>query len=126
MRRTRFDDWPCPIARTTDLIGDWWTPLVMREAFVFSAAFGSLFGFVGMLVAVPVAAMIGVLVRYALDRYREGRLYRGLEALQPDEDDDPEEVRRKLSRRYDLCDWTCVYTTTLLTASDTEDLVRWA
>lgn len=33
MRRTRFDDWPCPIARTADLIGDWWTPLVMREAF---------------------------------------------------------------------------------------------
>ena len=23
----------CPIARATDLIGDWWTPLVMREAF---------------------------------------------------------------------------------------------
>lgn len=33
MRRTRFDEWPCPIARTTDLIGDWWTPLVMRQAF---------------------------------------------------------------------------------------------
>jgi DNA-binding HxlR family transcriptional regulator len=33
VRRTRFDEWPCPIARTTDLIGDWWTPLVMREAF---------------------------------------------------------------------------------------------
>ena len=33
MRRTRFDDWPCPIARTTDLIGDWWTPLIMRESF---------------------------------------------------------------------------------------------
>ncbi|NQY56464.1 MAG: helix-turn-helix transcriptional regulator [Ilumatobacteraceae bacterium] len=33
MRRTRFDDWPCPIARTADLVGDWWTPLVMREAF---------------------------------------------------------------------------------------------
>jgi DNA-binding HxlR family transcriptional regulator len=33
MRRTRFDRWPCPIARTTDLVGDWWTPLVMREAF---------------------------------------------------------------------------------------------
>jgi DNA-binding HxlR family transcriptional regulator len=32
MRRTRFDQAPCPIARTTDLIGDWWTPLVMREA----------------------------------------------------------------------------------------------
>ncbi len=35
------------------------------------------------------------------------------------------EVRRKLSRRYDLCDWTCVYTTTLLTAKDTDDLARW-
>lgn len=34
MRRTRFDDWPCPIARTTDLMGDWWTPLVLREAFL--------------------------------------------------------------------------------------------
>src|SRR6185369_15874488 len=34
MRRTRFHRWPCPIARTTDLIGDWWTPLVMREAFL--------------------------------------------------------------------------------------------
>ncbi|HEX7522235.1 MAG TPA: helix-turn-helix domain-containing protein [Acidimicrobiia bacterium] len=33
MRRTRFDDAACPIARTTDLVGDWWTPLVMREAF---------------------------------------------------------------------------------------------
>lgn len=34
MRRTRFDEAPCPIARVTDLIGDWWTPLVLREAFL--------------------------------------------------------------------------------------------
>ncbi|MFN8037727.1 MAG: helix-turn-helix domain-containing protein [Acidimicrobiales bacterium] len=33
MRRTRFDEWPCPIARVTDLLGDWWTPLVLRQAF---------------------------------------------------------------------------------------------
>ena len=33
MSRTRFDDWPCPIARATDLVGDWWTPLVLRELF---------------------------------------------------------------------------------------------
>ena len=36
------------------------------------------------------------------------------------------EVRRKLSRRYDLCDWTTVYTTTLLTAEDMADEARWA
>ena len=35
-------------------------------------------------------------------------------------------VREKLSRRYDLCDWTTVYTTTLLTAYDDVDLVRWS
>ena len=34
MRRTRFEDAICPIARTTDLMGDWWTPMVMREAFL--------------------------------------------------------------------------------------------
>jgi DNA-binding HxlR family transcriptional regulator len=34
MRRTRFDKAPCPIARVSDLIGDWWTPLVLREAFL--------------------------------------------------------------------------------------------
>ena len=31
MRRTRFDEEACPIARVTDLFGDWWTPLVLRE-----------------------------------------------------------------------------------------------
>lgn len=31
MRRTRFDDAPCPIARVTDLVGDWWTPIVLRD-----------------------------------------------------------------------------------------------
>lgn len=40
-------------------------------------AFGSLFGFVGLLLAVPAAAAIGVLGRFALERYRSGSLYRG-------------------------------------------------
>lgn len=34
-------------------------------------------------------------------------------------------VRDTLSRRYDLCSWTVVYTTTLLTASDGADDARW-
>lgn len=34
-------------------------------------------------------------------------------------------VRDTLSRRYDLCDWTMVYTTTLLTAADQADQARW-
>ncbi len=31
MRRTRFEADICPVARTADLLGDWWTPLVLRE-----------------------------------------------------------------------------------------------
>ncbi len=42
------------------------------------SAFGTLFGFVGMLVAVPVAAAIGVLIRFAIAQYLGSRLYQGL------------------------------------------------
>lgn len=42
------------------------------------SAFGTLFGFVGMLVAVPVAAAIGVLIRFAISQYLGSRLYQGL------------------------------------------------
>ena len=38
---------------------------------------GALFGFVGVLLAVPAAATIGVLARFALDRYMAGPLYGG-------------------------------------------------
>ena len=34
MKRTEFASWPCSVARTVDLLGDWWTPLVLREAFL--------------------------------------------------------------------------------------------
>ena len=34
-------------------------------------------------------------------------------------------VREALSRRYDLCTSTHVYTTTLLTADDRQDTARW-
>ena len=40
-------------------------------------AFGSLMGFTGMLIAVPVAAAIGVLVRFGLKRYLDSDLYKG-------------------------------------------------
>lgn len=43
-------------------------------------AFGLLFGFVGLLVAVPAAAAVGVLVRFALTRYLESDLYHGQSA----------------------------------------------
>lgn len=31
MERKRFDQAPCSIARALDILGDWWTPLIIRE-----------------------------------------------------------------------------------------------
>ena len=42
------------------------------------SAFGTLFGFVGMLIAVPVAASIGVLTRFGLAQYHDSLLYKGI------------------------------------------------
>jgi predicted PurR-regulated permease PerM len=41
-------------------------------------AFGYVFGFAGLLLAVPMAAALGVMVRYALARYLASRLYTGV------------------------------------------------
>jgi predicted PurR-regulated permease PerM len=46
-------------------------------------AFGSLFGFVGLLLAVPLAAAVGVLARFALQQYLGSRLYHGGAPLPP-------------------------------------------
>jgi len=48
------------------------------------SVFGSLFGFVGMLVAVPVTAMIGVVARFLIQQYKAGLLYRGLSPRERD------------------------------------------
>lgn len=53
------------------------------------SVFGTLFGFVGMLVAVPVAASIGVLTRYFLGSYKDSRLYRGISEETPLKDKAP-------------------------------------
>jgi len=34
VRRTRFDQWDCSIARTVDMLGDWWTPMIVRSSFL--------------------------------------------------------------------------------------------
>ena len=46
-------------------------------------AFGYIFGFVGLLLAVPMAAAAGVLVRFALAQYLASKLYRGIPVEKP-------------------------------------------
>ncbi|MCX5399086.1 helix-turn-helix domain-containing protein [Streptomyces sp. NBC_00102] len=38
--RKRFDDSDCPVARSVDAIGDWWSLLIVRDAFDGSRRFG--------------------------------------------------------------------------------------
>jgi predicted PurR-regulated permease PerM len=53
------------------------------------SVFGTLFGFVGMLVAVPVAAAIGVIMRFGTGQYMQSRLYQGTEIYSKDVENDP-------------------------------------
>jgi predicted PurR-regulated permease PerM len=45
-------------------------------------AFGALFGFTGLIVAVPTAAAIGAVMRFLARRYRASGLFRGHEEAQ--------------------------------------------
>lgn len=57
------------------------------------SVFGTLFGFVGMLIAVPVAASIGVVTRFGIGEYTNSHLYQGTEMLGKEvEDDTPTDV----------------------------------
>ncbi len=59
---------------TPKLVGD---RVGLHPVWILFALFagGSLLGFVGVLIAVPTAAVLGVLTRYALSRYRQSRFY---------------------------------------------------
>ena len=50
------------------------------------SVFGALFGFVGILLAVPLAATLGVIARFFAGEYRKGRLYQGFSG-EPEDDD---------------------------------------
>ncbi len=59
------------------------------------SAFGSVFGFVGMLIAVPVAASIGVLTRFGISQYQSSLLYKGTTArLDPPASPPPPPLRK--------------------------------
>jgi DNA-binding HxlR family transcriptional regulator len=48
MRRKSFDNAPCPVARSLDVIGDWWSLLIIRDALNGSTRFGEFQRSLGM------------------------------------------------------------------------------
>jgi DNA-binding HxlR family transcriptional regulator len=71
LRRTRFDRWPCPIARATDLVGDWWTPVLLRNAMLGQRRFDQFRESLG----IPRAILTRRLNRLVAEGLLEKRLY---------------------------------------------------
>jgi DNA-binding HxlR family transcriptional regulator len=40
MKRTSFDKDECPVARSVEAVGDWWSLLIVRDAFIGKRRFG--------------------------------------------------------------------------------------
>ena len=86
-----WPDWLHPILAAVifgigQIINDYWlaprligTRVGLHPVWVIFSffAFGLLFGFVGLIIAIPAAAAIGVLVRFGIAHYRESPIYRG-------------------------------------------------
>ena len=40
MKRASFDDLSCSVAQALEIVGEWWTPLILRDAFMGITRFG--------------------------------------------------------------------------------------
>jgi len=98
----QFDSWQ-PIAMVVGVFvagqaieGNFLTPKLVGDRVNLHAVWimfallagGALFGFVGVLLAVPVASVVGVLVRFSLSQYRQSALYLGGTPAKPTASDE--------------------------------------
>ena len=81
MRLTDLSEWNCSIARTLDVIGEWWTPLILRDAFRGTTRFDDFQASLGMARSVLTARLAkltehGVLERTAYSEHPPRYEYR--------------------------------------------------
>lgn len=75
MQRTSFSDFACSVAKTLDVVGEWWTPLILRDVFLGVTKFDLIqqdLGIPRKVLAERLSVLVdnGVLSRHA---YRDGR-----------------------------------------------------
>jgi DNA-binding HxlR family transcriptional regulator len=70
MHVTRLDDWNCSIARTLDVVGEWWTPLILRDAFRGTRRFDDFHASLGMARSVLTARLRKLTDQGILERHR--------------------------------------------------------
>src|SRR5450759_5437164 len=71
MRRTSFAEMNCSVARTLEIVGEWWTMLVVREAFNGVRRFDDFQARLGIARNVLAARLLGLVEHGVLER----RLY---------------------------------------------------
>lgn len=81
MRLTSLADWNCSVARTLDVIGEWWTLLIIRDAFRGTRRFEDFQASLGLARSVLTARLAkltdsGVLVREAYSEHPPRYEYR--------------------------------------------------
>ena len=68
VKRKRFTDNACPIARTLDVVGEWWSLLVVREAFLGRARFEEFLTSLGIARNILAARLATLTERGVLER----------------------------------------------------------
>jgi DNA-binding HxlR family transcriptional regulator len=76
MQRTPFSEFACSVARTLDVVGEWWSPLILRDVFLGVTRFDKIqedLGIPRKVLAERLATLVahGVLARIP---YRDGRV----------------------------------------------------
>ncbi|MFF1821778.1 winged helix-turn-helix transcriptional regulator [Kribbella sp. NPDC058245] len=67
VKRTRFDGEDCPVARSVDAVGDWWSLLIVRDAFDGSRRFGEFQRSLGIAKNILSARLKGLVEQGILD-----------------------------------------------------------
>ena len=68
MRRTSFADMPCPIARALNVVGEWWTLLILREAFLGARRFDDFQARLGIARKILAARLKALVAQGVLER----------------------------------------------------------
>lgn len=70
MQRTSFADAPCSIARSLDVLGDWWNPLILRECLYGVHRFDDLLAWLGIGRNILTRRLAGLVKHGLLERRR--------------------------------------------------------
>ena len=70
MRQTSFAGFHCSLARSLEVVGDWWTPLILRDLFLGLDRFEDLIADLGISRNLPTARLATLVEHGVVERRR--------------------------------------------------------